>query len=164
MKKSIFAVMAFVVAAMLVGCNKDKENSEVAMTVSEITDSTAVIRCAYSPVKSVSYQLFAGRSGSEKCGESTKFTLANLCSGTRYDIVAITYDSENKQVGSSVVTFMTTGEPENKEQIRTDQQEDKDSVPPGHHPDLDDDDPYGGKYDPICIPGNGENNNEENND
>ncbi len=41
--------------------------------------------------------------------------------------------------------------PENKEQIRTQQEDDKDSIPPGHHPDNDDDDPYGGKYDPIWV-------------
>ncbi len=144
--------MAFVVVAIFIGCNKDKENSEVAMTVSEITDSTAVIRCVYSPVKSVSYQLFAGKSGSEKRSENAEFTLANLCSGTRYEVVAISYDSENKQVGSSVVTFMTTGEPENKEQVHFPTESDEDSVPPGFHPgDDDEDDPYGGKYDPIWV-------------
>ena len=113
MKKSIFAVMAFVVAAMLVGCNKDKENSEVAMTVSEITDSTAVINCEYSPAKSVSYKLQLGEAVSKEYRESMKFTAAFLNGGTKYDVVATTYDAEHNVVGTTVVTFMTTGEPDN---------------------------------------------------
>ena len=90
MKKSIFAVMAFVVAAMLVGCNKDKENNEVAMTVSEITDSTAVINCEYTPAKSVSYKLQIGEAVSEEYRESMEFTAAGLNGGTKYDVVATT--------------------------------------------------------------------------
>ena len=113
MKKSIFAVMAFVVAAMLVGCSKDKENSEVAMTVSEITDSTAVINCEYSPAKSVSYKLQIGEAVSEEYRESMEFTISNLYAGTKYEVVVTSYDAEHNVVGTTTVNFRTTGEPNN---------------------------------------------------
>ncbi|MCQ2329019.1 MAG: hypothetical protein MJZ93_00475 [Paludibacteraceae bacterium] len=113
MKKSIFAVMAFVVVAILVGCNKDKEQSEVAVTVSEITDSSAVVKCDYSPAKSVSYKLQIGTATSNEYGESKGFMAAGLNGGTKYDIVATTYDAKHKEVGTTVVNFRTTGEPNN---------------------------------------------------
>lgn len=111
MKKSIyFAVMAFVVVAILVGCNK----SEVALTVSEITNSSAVVSCDYSPAKSVSYKLHIGEAASEEYTESMGFMAAGLNGGTKYNVVATTYDVEHKEVGSTVVNFRTTGEPDNQ--------------------------------------------------
>lgn len=115
MQKSIyFAVMAFVVVAILVGCNKNEEQSEVALTVSEITNSSAVVSCDYSPAKSVSYKLHIGEAASEEYTESMGFMAAGLNGGTKYNVVATTYDVEHKEVGSTVVNFRTTGEPDNQ--------------------------------------------------
>lgn len=117
MKKSIFAVMAFVVVAILIGCNKDKENSEVAMIVSDITDSTAYVTCDYHPAKSVSYQLFVCKAVSGEYNKSTRFKISGLNCGSRYEVVVISYNSKHEQVGSTVLNFVTTGVPENKEEV-----------------------------------------------
>ncbi len=118
MKKSIFAVMAFVIAALLVGCSKDGKKSEVAMIVSEVTDSTAMVECKYSPAKSATYQLFVCKAVSQESTKSTRFKISGLHCGKSYEVVAISYNSKHKQVGSSVKKFMTTGVPENKEEVR----------------------------------------------
>lgn len=89
------------------------EQNEVALTLSEITDSTAVINCEYSPAKSILYQLQLGEAVSNEYRESMEFTAVNLNGGTKYDVVAKTYDAEHKQVGVTIVNFMTTGGPDN---------------------------------------------------
>lgn len=123
MKKSIFAVMAFVAVVTLVslvgiGCSKNLQKSEVAVIVSDITDSTAYVTCDYHPEKSVSYQLFVCKAVSGECNKSTRFKIAGLRCGSRYEVVVISYNSKHKQVGSTVLNFVTTGVPENKEEVR----------------------------------------------
>lgn len=122
MKKSIFAVMAFVAVVTLVslvgiGCSKNLQKSEVAVIVSDITDSTAYVTCDYHPEKSVSYQLFVCKAVSGECNKSTRFKIAGLRCGSRYEVVVISYNSKHKQVGSTVLNFVTTGVPENKEEV-----------------------------------------------
>ena len=115
MKKTIFAMMAFVVAAVIVGCKKNEQKCEVTMTVIETTDSTAVVRCEYNPVKSVSYKLRIGASASKEYNYSREFTISGLKAGTRYNIVSIAYDADHRRVDSTVMDFMTTGEPDNSD-------------------------------------------------
>ena len=115
--------MASVVIATLVflvggGCSKNEQESEVAMIVSDITDSTAYVTCDYHPEKSVSYQLFVCKAVSGECNKSTRFKIAGLRCGSRYEVVVISYNSKHKQVGSTVLNFVTTGVPENKEEVR----------------------------------------------
>lgn len=113
MKKSFFAIMAFVVAALLVGCSKDGKESEVAITISEVTDSTAVVKCDYNPAKSASYKLQLGEAVSMEYSESMKFVATCLNGGTKYNAVATSYDADHKQVGTTTVNFRTTGTPNN---------------------------------------------------
>ncbi|MCQ2331613.1 MAG: hypothetical protein MJZ95_00230 [Paludibacteraceae bacterium] len=113
MRKLIFAVMVFAVAAMLVGCSKDEKKSEVAITISEVTDSTAIVKCEYSPAKSASYKLQLGEAVSMGYSKSMKFVAACLNGGTKYNVVATSYDADHKQVGTTTVNFRTTGTPNN---------------------------------------------------
>lgn len=68
--ESVFAVMACVAlvafVAILVGCDKKEGKSEVAMSVYELTDSTAMLKCDYNPAKSVSYDLLIGETVTKK--------------------------------------------------------------------------------------------------
>ena len=111
MKKSIFAVMAFVLVALLAGCKKESK-SELAVSVSEITDSTAVLKCGFAPQKSVRYELTFGDQ-TLIFYRSMKATLRHLASGKRYNVVVIAQDADKKEVEQKVVEFMTTGEPDN---------------------------------------------------
>ena len=113
MRKAFFSVMAFVVAMLVWSCSKDEQSSEVAMTISDVTDSTAVVKCEYSPAKSATYTLRILESVSDECSESQEFNVTNLRPGTRYDVVATSYDADHKEVGSTVMNFMTSGEPDN---------------------------------------------------
>ena len=105
-------LVAFV--AILVGCDKNEGKSEVAMSVYELTDSTAMLKCDYSPAKSVTYDLQIGETVTKKYATSVIFKISNMNSGTTYSIVAISFDAENKEVGTTVFKFMTTGEPNNR--------------------------------------------------
>lgn len=113
MRKAFFSVMAFVVAMLVWSCSKDEQSSEVAMTISDVTDSTAVVKCEYSPAKSATYTLRILESVSDECSESLEFNVTNLRPGTKYDVVATSYDADHKEVGSTVMNFMTSGEPDN---------------------------------------------------
>ena len=133
MKKIIFAVMASVVIATLVflvggGCGKNEQESEVAMIVSDITDSTAYVTCDYHPVKSVSYQLFVCKAVSGEYNKSTRFKISGLRCGSRYEVVVISYNSKHEQVGSTVLNFVTTGVPENMEERKGPYHSDEDSA------------------------------------
>ncbi len=111
MKKSIFAVMAFVFVALLAGCKKES-NSEIAATVSEVTDSSVVIQFEFNPQKSVRYQLnFEGCSFIYDKSRSVSFS--NLASGKKYSVVVTAQDADNNEVEHKVVEFMTSGEPDN---------------------------------------------------
>lgn len=111
MKKSIFAVMAFVLVALLAGCKKESK-SELTVSVSEITDSTAVLKCEFAPQKSVRYKLTLGDQ-TLIFYQGIQTTLRHLAPGTRYNVVAIAQDADKKEVEQKVVEFMTTGEPDN---------------------------------------------------
>ncbi|MCQ2330216.1 MAG: hypothetical protein MJZ93_06650 [Paludibacteraceae bacterium] len=111
MKKSIFAVMAFVLVVLLAGCKKESK-SELAVSVSEITDSTAVLKCEFAPLKSVRYKLIFGDQ-TLIFYRSMKATLRHLASGKRYNVVVIAQDADKNEVEQKVVEFMTTGEPDN---------------------------------------------------
>lgn len=111
MKKSIFAMMAFVLVALLAGCKKESD-SEITLSVSEITDSTAVLKCEFAPKKSVRYKLTLGDQ-TLIFYQGIQTTLRHLAPGTRYNIVAIAQDADKKEVEQKVVEFMTTGEPDN---------------------------------------------------
>ena len=111
MKKSIFAVMAFVLVALLAGCKKESK-SELAVSVSEITDSTAVLKCEFAPLKSVRYKLIFGDQ-ILIFYQGMQTTLRHLAPGTKYNVVAIAQDADKKEVEQKVVEFMTTGEPDN---------------------------------------------------
>lgn len=111
MKKSIFAVMAFVLVALLAGCKKESK-SELTVSVSEITDSTAVLKCEFAPQKSVRYKLIFGDQ-TLIFYQGMQTTLRHLAPGTRYNVVAIAQDADKKEVEQKVVEFMTTSEPDN---------------------------------------------------
>ena len=104
-------MMAFVLVALLAGCKKESK-SELAVSVSEITDSTAVLKCEFAPQKSVRYKLTLGDQ-TLIFYRSMKATLRHLASGKRYNVVVIAQDADKKEVEQKVVEFMTTGEPDN---------------------------------------------------
>ncbi|WQJ53634.1 MAG: hypothetical protein [Wendovervirus sonii] len=123
MKRTIFVVMASILMATFIfllggGCNKNFQKSEIAVIVSNITDSTACIVCDYHPKKSISYKVFVCNAVSNECDKSAKFKISGLNCGSRYEVVVITYNSNHKQVDSTVLNFVTTGIPENKEEVR----------------------------------------------
>ena len=113
MKKTIFAVLTFAIIAILSACGDTNKETEINVEVEDITDTTAVLECVFKPVKSVSYNIAMDDVVSEEYSEDMVFDLAGLNPGTEYKVVVRTYDKDHKVVEDKVVSFMTTGEPDN---------------------------------------------------
>lgn len=114
MKKTIFAVMAMALVALAMGCSKeDPQQKELTLTVSEITDNTAIINCTFTPKTAATYQLRIGEAVSEEYSKDMQLSIANLASGKKHTVVATIYDANHKQVGTAEVEFRTTGIPDN---------------------------------------------------
>ncbi len=105
--------MAFVLVSLLASCTKDPVSvSEFNLTVSEITDSTAAVKCEFMPQKSVRYILTV--CGKTLYSENTlSFTISHLAPGQKYSIVVTALDANDNEVEQKVVEFMTTGAPDN---------------------------------------------------
>ena len=113
MKKTIFAVLTFAIIAILSACGDTNKETEINVDVKDITDTTAVLECVFTPVKSVSYDVEMDEVVSEEYSEDMVFDLAGLNPGTKYNVVVKTYDKDHNVVEDKVVSFMTTGEPDN---------------------------------------------------
>ena len=114
MKKTIFALMAMALVALTMGCSKeDPQQKELTLTVSEITDNTAILNCTFTPMTAASYQVKIGKAVSEEYSKDMQLTIANLPSGKKHTVVATIYDANHKQVGTTEVEFRTTGTPDN---------------------------------------------------
>ena len=114
MKKIIFALMAMALVALAAGCNKeDPQQKELTLTVSEVTDNTAILNCTFTPKTATTYQLRIGEAVSEEYSKDMQLTIANLPSGKKHTVVATIFDANHKQVGTTEVEFRTTGTPDN---------------------------------------------------
>ena len=114
MKKTIFALMAMALVALAAGCSKeDPQQKELSLTVSEVTDNTAIINCTFTPKTAASYQVRIGEAVSEEYSKDMKLAIANLPSGKKHTVVATIFDANHKQVGTTEVEFRTTGMPDN---------------------------------------------------
>ena len=114
MKKIIFALMAMALVALAAGCNKeDPQQKELTLTVSEVTDNTAILNCTFTPKTAASYQVRIGEAVSEEYSKDMQLAIANLASGKKHTVVATIYDANHKQVGTTEVEFRTTGTPDN---------------------------------------------------
>ena len=114
MKKTIFAVMAMALVALTMGCSKeDPQQKELTLTVSEVTDNTAILNCTFTPKTAASYQVRIGEVVSEEYSKDMQLTIANLPSGKKHTVVATIFDANHKQVGTTEVEFRTTGTPDN---------------------------------------------------
>lgn len=115
MKKTIFAVLAFAIVAIFSACDNDmNKESEIDVEVNDITDTTAVVECVFTPVKSVTYTVAVDSVVSEEYDDDMVFDLGGLNPGTKYNVVVRTYDKDHKVVENKVVPFMTTGEIDNR--------------------------------------------------
>lgn len=117
MKKLFLAVVAaLAIGISLIGCDKKSvQKVEINMTVENLSDSSAVIRCEYNPEKSLTYMLMIGEYVSQNFSQSKKMSISNLVPGTKYDVVAVTYDGSYNEVETIVVSFTTTGAAGNAE-------------------------------------------------
>ena len=115
MKKTIFAVMAMALVTLAAGCSKeDPQQKELSLTVSEVTDNTAILNCTFTPKTAASYyQVRIGEVVSEEYSKDMKLAIANLASGKKHTVVASIFDANHKQVGTTEVEFRTTGTPDN---------------------------------------------------
>ena len=84
---------------------------EINMTVSEVTDNTAVVNCVFTPTKSSTYQVRIGGTVSEEFSESVRLRISNLASGENHRITATVFDTNHNQIGTEDLDFMTTGIP-----------------------------------------------------
>ena len=115
MKKSIFAVMALFVAAVMTSCDKKDYFDCCTLSVTEVTEHTISGRCEYAPTKAdKGYMLFLAYTdqlddsarmamvdaykeyGAIK--ESKSFKCEDLISNTKYYIIAVTFSEKNGKV------------------------------------------------------------------
>ena len=121
MKKLLFALLAFACVALpFVACSDDEdeatvvaEQQEVSVTVSDITDSSAVLNCVYTPVNSATYQVRIGEVVSDEYSEGRKLQVSRLAPGRKYTAEVTAYDADHKAVSTGNVESLTTGTPDN---------------------------------------------------
>ena len=111
--KNLFKLSLALIAGMLMfaSCSDDDpeipEQDEMVMNVFLVTDTTVTIKCAYTPKKSVAYQLMLGKSASQKYSTLKYLKIHNLSPNRKYTVKATIFDAEQEAIGRSELTFNT---------------------------------------------------------